>query len=139
MRKIPIDHPDMMSTLQNLNYTHTLTAFDYSYRTNEVFWCNIGHQAVYKTSLNDKDSYNRGTIRNLLNITTINGLAVDWIYQHIYYTQCWVNVIILSAIGFIFNIKYLKIFSKMVYDIWSTLLRNDGEIDQFYLTVSVYF
>lgn len=92
MRKLSIDHPDEMLTVQNVNFTHSLTVFDYSYESDEVFWCDIGLRSVFKSSINDRDGYNREAIRDLHNTTMINGLAIDWIYKHVYYTHCWVCI-----------------------------------------------
>lgn len=95
MRRISIDHPDEMLIIQNVNYTRSLTVFDYSYQTKEVFWCDVGHQSIFRTSIDDKNGYNRKVIRALSKYTTVNGLAVDWIYKHIFYTQYMVNSIII--------------------------------------------
>lgn len=95
IQNISIDDPDVMSALPNVNYTYSLktfTPFDYSYRTNEVFWWDVGHESVYKTSMGRRQSPE--IIRDLFNNTTVYGLAVDWVYQHVYYTQCWVNAIL---------------------------------------------
>lgn len=91
MRKIPIDHPDEVLFVQNVNHTYSLTAFDYSYHSKKIFWCDIERQIVLKSSVEDGNT--REIIRDFAHYTTVNGLAVDWVYKHIYYTQCLVNEI----------------------------------------------
>lgn len=126
IRKISIDHPDVVSPMQNVNYTQSLTVFDYSYQTNELFWCDIGQQSVFRTSIDDKDGYNRETIRHFPNNTIVNGLAVDWIYKNIYYTQCLVNGILLCAFC---NWKFQKFCVGYIF----SLGRTPMEIPNYHL------
>lgn len=90
IRNVSLEHTDLWLTVENVNSTESLTVFDYSYKTGEIFWCDVAEQRIFKTTIDDDDGYNRETIRRLANNVTINGLAVDWIYYHIYYTECMV-------------------------------------------------
>lgn len=67
-----------------INGTKTALALDYDYRKELVFWSDVAEKNIYKSSV-FKDNKPE-PIFSIYN-TTSSGLAVDWIHDHIYYTD----------------------------------------------------
>ncbi|XP_075216860.1 low-density lipoprotein receptor-like isoform X2 [Lycorma delicatula] len=81
IRKISLDHHEMTAIV---NDTKSATALDFVFRTGMIFWSDVSEQKIYKAPI-DEGSERTVVIRN--EITTSDGLAVDWIYNHIYWTD----------------------------------------------------
>ncbi|XP_070504583.1 very low-density lipoprotein receptor isoform X2 [Chironomus tepperi] len=81
IRKISLDHREMTSIV---NETRSATALDYVFRTGMIFWSDVTEQRVYKAPIDE------GTEQIVVlqdKTVTSDGLAVDWIYNHIYFTD----------------------------------------------------
>ncbi|XP_059621431.1 very low-density lipoprotein receptor-like isoform X4 [Phlebotomus argentipes] len=81
IRKISLDHREMTSIV---NDTKSATALDYVFRTGMIFWSDVAEQKIYKAPI-DEGSDKTVVVRD--QIVTSDGLAVDWIYNHIYFTD----------------------------------------------------
>ncbi|KAG5681484.1 hypothetical protein PVAND_010916 [Polypedilum vanderplanki] len=81
IRKISLDHREMTSIV---NETKSATALDYVFRTGMIFWSDVTEQRIYKAPIDE------GTEQIVVlqdKTVTSDGLAVDWIYNHIYFTD----------------------------------------------------
>ncbi|CRK98878.1 CLUMA_CG012179, isoform B [Clunio marinus] len=81
IRKISLDHREMTSIV---NDTKSATALDYVFRTGMIFWSDVTEQRIYKAPIDE------GTEQIVVlqdKTVTSDGLAVDWIYNHIYFTD----------------------------------------------------
>ncbi|XP_039277225.1 low-density lipoprotein receptor isoform X4 [Nilaparvata lugens] len=90
IRKISLDHHEMTAIVNN---TKGASALDFVFRTGMIFWTDIIERKIYKAPIDE------GTERITVitkDITTADGLAVDWIYNHIYWTDSGKNTIGLS-------------------------------------------
>ncbi|CAH1982642.1 unnamed protein product [Acanthoscelides obtectus] len=90
IRKISLDHHEMTSIV---NETNSATALDFVFRTGMIFWSDVTDKKIYKAPI---DEGNERTTVISDDITTSDGLAVDWIYNHIYWTDTGRNTIELS-------------------------------------------
>lgn len=81
IRKIALDHNEMTSIVNN---TKSATALDYVFRTGMIFWSDVSEQKIYKAPIDEGND--RSIVVRDQQVTT-DGLAVDWIYNHIYYTD----------------------------------------------------
>lgn len=89
IRKIALDHNEMTSIV---NETKSATALDYVFRTGMIFWSDVSEQKIYKAPIDEGND--RSIVVKDKQITA-DGLAVDWIYNHIYYTdtkRCTIEV-----------------------------------------------
>lgn len=90
IRKISLDHHEMTSIV---NETNSATALDFVFRTGMIFWSDVTDKKIYKAPI---DEGNDRTVVVSDDITTSDGLAVDWIYNHIYWTDTGKNTIELA-------------------------------------------
>ncbi|KRG01933.1 low-density lipoprotein receptor isoform X3 [Drosophila mojavensis] len=81
IRKIALDHMEMTSIVNN---TKSATALDFVFRTGMIFWSDVTTQSIYKAPI---DEGNEKTVVLKKSSVTSDGLAVDWIYNHVYYTD----------------------------------------------------
>lgn len=90
IRKISLDHHEMTSIV---NETNSATALDFVFRTGMIFWSDVTDKKIYKAPI---DEGNERVVVIGDDITTSDGLAVDWIYNHIYWTDTGKNTIELA-------------------------------------------
>ncbi|XP_026831949.1 very low-density lipoprotein receptor isoform X1 [Drosophila erecta] len=81
IRKIALDRPEMTSIV---NSTKSATALDFVFRTGMIFWSDVTTQKIYKAPI---DEGNDKTVVLTKSSVTSDGLAVDWIYNHVYFTD----------------------------------------------------
>lgn len=81
IRKISLEHNEMTSIVNN---TKSATALDYVFRTGMIFWSDVSEQRIYKAPI---DEGNERIAVVTESKVTADGLAVDWIYNHIYYSD----------------------------------------------------
>lgn len=79
IRKMSLERNEMTSIVNN---TKPAAAFDYVFRSGMIFWSDLSEHKIYKAPI-DK-SNERIEVVNHSNLLA-SGLAVDWIYNHIYY------------------------------------------------------
>uniref|UniRef100_A0A1I8M8N4 EGF-like domain-containing protein n=1 Tax=Musca domestica TaxID=7370 RepID=A0A1I8M8N4_MUSDO len=81
IRKIALDHMEITSIVNN---TKSATALDFVFRTGMIFWSDVTTQSIYKAPI---DEGSDKTVVLKEHTVTSDGLAVDWIYNHIYFTD----------------------------------------------------
>ncbi|XP_035777513.1 low-density lipoprotein receptor-like isoform X5 [Anopheles albimanus] len=81
IRKISLDHREMTSIV---NDTKSATALDFVFRTGMIYWSDVSERRIYKAPI-DEGSDKTVVVKDQL--VTSDGLAVDWIYNHIYFTD----------------------------------------------------
>lgn len=67
-----------------MNDTKYATALDFVFRTGMIFWSDVSDKKIYKAPI-DEGSQRTVVIKD--DVTLSDGLAVDWIYNHIYWTD----------------------------------------------------
>ncbi|KAI5752806.1 hypothetical protein M8J77_020550 [Diaphorina citri] len=90
IRKISLDHHEMTAIV---NSTKSATAIDFVFRTGMIFWSDISEKKIYKAPI---DEGSERTVVIEEDKTIADGLAVDWIYSHIYWTDAHKNTIELA-------------------------------------------
>ncbi|XP_046473466.1 very low-density lipoprotein receptor isoform X2 [Neodiprion pinetum] len=90
IRKVALDRPEMTAIVNN---TKMATALDFVFRTGMIFWSDVSDKKIYKAPI---DEGNERTVVIDRDLTTSDGLAVDWIYNHIYWTDAEKNTIELA-------------------------------------------
>ncbi|CAK9813981.1 Very low-density lipoprotein receptor [Anthophora quadrimaculata] len=81
IRKIALDRLEMTSIVKD---TKMAAALDFVFRTGMIFWSDGSEKKIYKAPI---DEGNERTVVIDDGLTTSDGLAVDWIYSHIYWTD----------------------------------------------------
>ncbi|KAG0726660.1 Very low-density lipoprotein receptor [Chionoecetes opilio] len=81
IRKISLDHQEITAIV---NETKGATALDFVFKTGMIFWTDARDKHIYKAPI-DEGSKKVVVISN--DVTTVDGLAVDWLYNHIYWTN----------------------------------------------------
>jgi hypothetical protein len=76
-----------------VNDTKSATALDFVFRTDMIFWSDVSDQKIYKAPI---EGGSKRTVVIKDELTTSDGLAVDWIYSHIYWTDTGKNTIELA-------------------------------------------
>ncbi|XP_051158653.1 low-density lipoprotein receptor-like isoform X4 [Leptopilina boulardi] len=90
IRKVALDRQEMTSIV---NDTKMATALDFVFRTGMIFWSDVSEKKIYKAPI---DEGNERTAVIDQDMTTSDGLAVDWIYNHLYWTDAEKNTIELA-------------------------------------------
>uniref|UniRef100_A0A336MHQ5 CSON000109 protein n=1 Tax=Culicoides sonorensis TaxID=179676 RepID=A0A336MHQ5_CULSO len=81
IRKISLDRREMTSIV---NDTKSATALDFVFRTGMIFWSDVSEQKIFKAPI---DEGTEKTVVSSNQMVTSDGLAVDWIYSNIYFTD----------------------------------------------------
>ncbi|KAG7202842.1 hypothetical protein KM043_009994 [Ampulex compressa] len=81
IRKVALDRQEMTAIVNN---TKMATALDFVFRTGMIFWSDMHEKKIYKAPI---DEGNERAVVIDDEVTTSDGLAVDWIYSHIYWTD----------------------------------------------------
>ncbi|XP_071523336.1 low-density lipoprotein receptor-like isoform X1 [Panulirus ornatus] len=90
IRKISLDHQEVTAIV---NETQAATALDFVFKTGMIFWTDVQDKCIYKAPI-DEGSKKVVVISD--DVTTVDGLAVDWLYNHIYWTNADTNTIEVS-------------------------------------------
>ncbi|XP_078033485.1 low-density lipoprotein receptor isoform X2 [Augochlora pura] len=90
IRKVALDRQEMTEIVNN---TKMAAALDFVFRTGMIFWSDMSEKKIYKAPI---DEGNERTVVIDDGLTTSDGLAVDWIYSHIYWTDSKKNTIELA-------------------------------------------
>ncbi|XP_061931596.1 low-density lipoprotein receptor isoform X9 [Apis cerana] len=90
IRKVALDRLEMTSIVKD---TKMAAALDFVFRTGMIFWSDSSEKKIYKAPI---DEGNERTVVIDDGLTTSDGLAVDWIYSHIYWTDSKKNTIELA-------------------------------------------
>ncbi|XP_071869085.1 low-density lipoprotein receptor isoform X6 [Bombus fervidus] len=81
IRKVALDRLEMTNIVKD---TKMAAALDFVFRTGMIFWSDSSEKKIYKAPI---DEGNERTVVIDDGLTTSDGLAVDWIYSHIYWTD----------------------------------------------------
>ncbi|XP_076665929.1 low-density lipoprotein receptor isoform X4 [Andrena cerasifolii] len=81
IRKVALDRQEMTDIV---NSTKMAAALDFVFRTGMIFWSDTKEKKIYKAPI---DEGNERAVVIDDGLTTSDGLAVDWIYSHIYWTD----------------------------------------------------
>ncbi|XP_043540481.1 very low-density lipoprotein receptor-like, partial [Chiloscyllium plagiosum] len=87
--------------LRQMEYTQVAwklrnaVALDADVTTQRIFWADLGQQAIFSVSM---DKYEHLTNKSVIvkDLGVPVGIAVDWIYQHIYWIDCGTKTISVS-------------------------------------------
>ncbi|CAL7950124.1 unnamed protein product [Xylocopa violacea] len=90
IRKVALDRLEMTNIVKD---TKMAAALDFVFRTGMIFWSDSSEKKIYKAPI---DEGNERTVVIDDGLTTSDGLAVDWIYSHIYWTDSKKNTIELA-------------------------------------------
>lgn len=91
IRKIALDHHNSMVSI--VNETRSSCAIDFNFRTGMIYWSDVMTQKIYKAPIDE--GYKKEVVIDH-NIVTADGLAVDWLYSHLYWTDTGTNSICMS-------------------------------------------
>ncbi|XP_059098508.1 very low-density lipoprotein receptor-like isoform X2 [Tigriopus californicus] len=94
IRKISLDRGGAMSSI--VNETRSSCAVDYVFKTGMIFWSDVMTQKIYKAPI-DEGSKQEVVIDH--NIVTADGLACDWVYSHLFWSDTGTNSIMMSDFG----------------------------------------
>ncbi|XP_017755666.1 PREDICTED: very low-density lipoprotein receptor-like isoform X1 [Eufriesea mexicana] len=81
IRKVALDRLEMTNIVKD---TKMAAALDFVFRTGMIFWSDSSEKKIYKAPI---DEGNERTVVINDGLTRSDGLAVDWIYNHIYWTD----------------------------------------------------
>ncbi|XP_047738867.1 low-density lipoprotein receptor, partial [Hyalella azteca] len=93
IRKISLDHMEVTAIV---NATRGATALDFVFKTGMIFWTDMRDKCIYKAPI-DEGAKKEVVIQD--DVTTSDGLAVDWIYNHLYWTNSQLDTIELSDLA----------------------------------------
>ncbi|KAK7896046.1 hypothetical protein WMY93_021371 [Mugilogobius chulae] len=71
-------------------------ALDAAFSQNTIFWADLGHKAIYSTVLDKRGEPGVHT-KVMENVQTPVGVAVDWIYKHLYWSDLATKTISVST------------------------------------------
>ncbi|KAF2344025.1 EGF-like calcium-binding domain [Trinorchestia longiramus] len=90
IRKISLDHQEVTAIV---NETRGSTALDFVFKTGMIFWTDLRDKCIYKAPI---DEGNKKVVVVQDDVTISDGLAVDWLYNHLYWTNSKRDTIELS-------------------------------------------
>ncbi|XP_048384041.1 very low-density lipoprotein receptor isoform X2 [Stegostoma tigrinum] len=82
IRKIGLEHKEYTEVVEQLRNT---VALDADIAEQRLFWADLGERAIFSTSLDQRSSEGHSRIVGDLGVPV--GIAVDWIYKNIYWTD----------------------------------------------------
>jgi len=85
IRKLSLDRPSMTSIVNN---TRSSCAVDYDFKTGMVFWSDVMEEKIYKAPIDS--GYSQSVV---VSSGVVDGLAVDWVYSHLYWTDTHTDTI----------------------------------------------
>ncbi|KAB7494615.1 Low-density lipoprotein receptor, partial [Armadillidium nasatum] len=90
IRKISLDHQEARKVTAIVNETDGSTALDFVFKTGMIFWTDAKDKCIYKAPI-DEGMKKEVVVKK--DMTNTDGLAVDWIYNHIYWTNADNNTV----------------------------------------------
>jgi len=91
VRKLSLDRPSMTAIVNN---TRSSCAVDFHFKTGMVFWSDVREEKIYKAPIDS--GYPDLTVVAETGVVTADGLAVDWVYNHVYWTDTGTDTISVS-------------------------------------------
>ncbi|GAB6028974.1 hypothetical protein CHUAL_004768 [Chamberlinius hualienensis] len=87
IRKVDLETREYTAIVENLR---SAIALDYVFQTGTIFWSDVADEVIKSAPI---DSGSPATTLVSQNISSPDGIAVDWIYMHVYWTDTGRNVI----------------------------------------------
>ena len=84
IRKLSLDRHSMTSIV---NTTRSSCAVDYDFKTGLVFWSDVMEEKIYSAPIDS------GSAVSVVSPGVVDGLAVDWVYSHLYWTDTHTDTI----------------------------------------------
>ncbi|XP_067838428.1 low-density lipoprotein receptor-related protein 1-like [Heptranchias perlo] len=94
IRKLGLRHQEYTQVAGELR---NAVALDADIAEQRIFWADLGQQAIFSLSMYDQKS-TAGVSRVLKDVDIPMGIAVDWIYKHIYWTDCGTKTISVATL-----------------------------------------
>lgn len=96
IRKISLERggPQIPAITSIVNETRSSCAVDYVFRTGTIFWSDVMTQKIYKAPLDE--GHKKEVVIDDHVIVTADGIACDWIYSRLYWTDTGTNSIMTS-------------------------------------------
>ncbi|XP_072447647.1 very low-density lipoprotein receptor-like [Chiloscyllium punctatum] len=83
IRKMGLYHQEYTQVVDQLR---NVVALDADISEQQIFWVDLGQQAIFSLFMSEEKS-KTGVTRVIENVGIPMGIAVDWIYKHIYWTD----------------------------------------------------
>ncbi|XP_023327750.1 very low-density lipoprotein receptor isoform X3 [Eurytemora carolleeae] len=90
IRKLSLERRSLTSIV---NSTRSSCALDYVFKTGMIFWSDVMEEKIYTAPI---DEGWRKEVVVTSSVLTADGLAADWIYSHLYWTDTGTNTISMS-------------------------------------------
>ena len=90
IRRFSLDRRDLTSIV---NETHSSTALDFHFESGMLYWSDVNDERIYKAPIDEGETKSVVAFGDVVNA---DGLAVDWIYRHLYWTDSAKNTIEVS-------------------------------------------
>lgn len=84
---------DRRSLTAIVNETRSSTALDFHFESGMLFWSDVNDERIYKAPIDEGESK---VVVAHGDVVNADGLAVDWIYHHLYWTDAVKNTIEVS-------------------------------------------
>lgn len=81
IRRFALDRRDLTSIV---NETRSSTALDFHFESGMLYWSDINDRRIYKAPIDEGETK---TVVASGHVVKADGLAVDWIYRHLYWTD----------------------------------------------------
>ncbi|XP_056018220.1 low-density lipoprotein receptor-related protein 4-like isoform X2 [Ostrea edulis] len=96
IRRLEVDTMILQPVVGDL---HSAIAVDYDYHSKVVYWSDSHEEKIMKANMTEKGETNDTGIPVISSgVKTPDGIAVDWIYHHLYWTDTGYNTIEVAAV-----------------------------------------
>jgi len=93
IRKLSLDRPSITAIVNN---TRSACAVDFHFKTGMVFWSDVREERIYRAPI-DSGYPDQALLTQA--VVTADGLAVDWVYSHLYWTDAGADTISVSELS----------------------------------------
>lgn len=87
IRRFSLDRRDLTAIV---NETRGSTGLDFHFESGMLFWSDVYDRRIYKAPIDEGETK---TVVVFGEVVNVDGLAVDWIYRHLYWTDSSKNAI----------------------------------------------
>ena len=89
IRRFSLDRHETLTAV--VNDTRSSTALDYHFETGMIYWSDVNDERIYRAPIDEGNVIRSVVIQG--DVVNADGLAVDWIYHHLYWTDSIKNTI----------------------------------------------